>query len=219
MRIVVVYFQTPHERIIKPIAFKPIITPQNRFTPQRPSPPQKPSPPSGVRPSQYPASHHSPPTGHHSVNPMSPNHAPPDRSDPALRLANHSHDDGYMSQDGIHNNSGTLNFHGTIHGSMQALDTTLDHSTHSSSQDGHSQHNGYPYKTSDTQSYASSNLSRVSSNMGGDVYNMGTPSPSDSGVGEIEAVLRSKDAEIRNLRETMEKNESAILQVCVVMET
>jgi alkylated DNA repair dioxygenase AlkB len=40
-----------------------------------------------------------------------------------------------------------------------------------------------------------------------------TPSPSDSGVGELEAVLREKDAEILHLRETMEQNEKAIIQV------
>jgi len=41
-----------------------------------------------------------------------------------------------------------------------------------------------------------------------------TPSPSDSGVGELEAVLREKDAELQRLRETMERNEIVIMQVC-----
>lgn len=40
-----------------------------------------------------------------------------------------------------------------------------------------------------------------------------TPSPSDSGVGELEAILREKDAEINTLREVMDRNERAILQV------
>ncbi|XP_075733160.1 uncharacterized protein LOC119175907 isoform X1 [Rhipicephalus microplus] len=39
------------------------------------------------------------------------------------------------------------------------------------------------------------------------------PSPSDSGVAELEAQLREKDAEIMYLRQTMERNENAIIQV------
>lgn len=59
--------------------------------------------------------------------------------------------------------------------------------------------------------FSVANLSRVSSNhMDGYV---GTPSPSDSGVGELEAMLREKDAEINTLREVMDKNERAIFQV------
>lgn len=60
--------------------------------------------------------------------------------------------------------------------------------------------------------FSLANVSRVSSNhMDGYV---GTPSPSDSGVGELEAMLREKDAEINTLREVMDKNERAIFQVC-----
>lgn len=40
-----------------------------------------------------------------------------------------------------------------------------------------------------------------------------TPSPSDSGVGELEAMLKEKDAEIQTLRQVMDNNERAILQV------
>ena len=40
-----------------------------------------------------------------------------------------------------------------------------------------------------------------------------TPSPSDSGVCDIEAMLRDKDAEIQTLRETMANNEAVIFQV------
>ncbi|KAH9524702.1 hypothetical protein Btru_027582 [Bulinus truncatus] len=40
-----------------------------------------------------------------------------------------------------------------------------------------------------------------------------TPSPSDSGVGELEQILREKDAEINTLREVMDRNERAIFQV------
>ncbi len=42
-----------------------------------------------------------------------------------------------------------------------------------------------------------------------------TPSPSDSGVCDIEAMLRDKDAEIQTLRETMAHNETVIFQVLV----
>ncbi|XP_074642909.1 leucine zipper putative tumor suppressor 2 homolog [Tubulanus polymorphus] len=52
-----------------------------------------------------------------------------------------------------------------------------------------------------------SSSSRLSSNA------MMTPSPSDSGVGEIEALLRDKDAQINQLRETMDQNERVIFQV------
>uniref|UniRef100_T1JHH3 Uncharacterized protein n=1 Tax=Strigamia maritima TaxID=126957 RepID=T1JHH3_STRMM len=40
-----------------------------------------------------------------------------------------------------------------------------------------------------------------------------TPSPSDSGVAELEAMLREKDSEINYLRETMEHNEQVIFKV------
>ncbi len=41
----------------------------------------------------------------------------------------------------------------------------------------------------------------------------GTPSPSDSGVAELEALLKEKDCEIALLRETLEQNEAVIFQV------
>ncbi|XP_022242015.1 leucine zipper putative tumor suppressor 2 homolog [Limulus polyphemus] len=40
-----------------------------------------------------------------------------------------------------------------------------------------------------------------------------TPSPSDSGVAEMEAILRDKDSEINYLRETLEQNEQVIFKV------
>lgn len=40
-----------------------------------------------------------------------------------------------------------------------------------------------------------------------------TPSPSDSGVGELEAMLREKDIELQMLRDRMERNELAMMQV------
>lgn len=47
---------------------------------------------------------------------------------------------------------------------------------------------------------------------GGDTTD-GTPSPSDSGVVELEAILKEKDCEISLLRETLEQNEAVIFQV------
>lgn len=40
-----------------------------------------------------------------------------------------------------------------------------------------------------------------------------TPSPSDSGVAELEVLLKEKDCEIALLRETLEQNEAVIFQV------
>ena len=40
-----------------------------------------------------------------------------------------------------------------------------------------------------------------------------TPSPSDSGVAELEAILKERDSEINFLRETMEQNEQVIFKV------
>lgn len=40
-----------------------------------------------------------------------------------------------------------------------------------------------------------------------------TPSPSDSGIAELEAVLKEKDSEINYLRETIEQNEQVIFKV------
>ena len=40
-----------------------------------------------------------------------------------------------------------------------------------------------------------------------------SPSPCDSGVGELEAILREKEMELEKLRERMEANESAMIQV------
>lgn len=67
-------------------------------------------------------------------------------------------------------------------------------------------------RTSDrADSVAASHMSRLSSNhIDGYVQ---TPSPSDSGVGELEAILKEKDAEINTLRDVMDKNERAIFQV------
>ncbi|XP_064630105.1 leucine zipper putative tumor suppressor 2 homolog isoform X2 [Lineus longissimus] len=70
---------------------------------------------------------------------------------------------------------------------------------------------GNPRLCDRPESFNSSNHSRMSSNQTEGFLQ--TPSPSDSGVSELEAVLREKDAEILHLRETMEQNERAIIQV------
>ncbi|ESO99065.1 hypothetical protein LOTGIDRAFT_173993 [Lottia gigantea] len=62
------------------------------------------------------------------------------------------------------------------------------------------------------ESLPSLNHSRLSSNNNMESY-LTTPSPSDSGVGELELMLREKDAELNTLRDVMDKNERAIFQV------
>ncbi|XP_029655982.1 leucine zipper putative tumor suppressor 2 homolog [Octopus sinensis] len=56
-----------------------------------------------------------------------------------------------------------------------------------------------------------SSVSHLSSSRLGNCID--TPSPSDSGVGELEAMLKEKEHEIMALREVMDKNERAIFQV------
>jgi len=63
-----------------------------------------------------------------------------------------------------------------------------------------------------SDSVLASHMSRLSSTNHMEGY-VQTPSPSDSGVGELEAILKEKDAEIHTLRDVMDKNERAILQV------
>lgn len=120
-------------------------------------------------------------------------------------------DDGYISQDyhsGSHchsNSSHSNTSHGSVHN-----DSSQDHSL--------AFMNNSINRTNDrSESLNSSNVSRVSSHHHvSDAIN--TPSPSDSGVGELESILREKDAIIQHLRDTMEKNETAILQVCAEKE-
>lgn len=45
-----------------------------------------------------------------------------------------------------------------------------------------------------------------------------TPSPSDSGISELEAALRDRDSELAYLRQTMEHNEQVIFRVQQVSE-
>lgn len=112
-----------------------------------------------------------------------------------------SADDGYGSQD-YHalNNPSNL--------SQSSIHVDSDRSL-SFSSDG----NGNTSKHAERpESFVSlTNLSHLSSgHMEGYVQ---TPSPSDSGVGELEAMLRERDAEINALRNVMDKNERAIFQV------
>ncbi|XP_060595679.1 leucine zipper putative tumor suppressor 2 homolog isoform X1 [Ruditapes philippinarum] len=110
-----------------------------------------------------------------------------------------SHDDGYGSQDyGVTSQSVANTSHGSAYSQMD-----FDRSASFSSDCN---------RTSDrADSVAASHMSRLSSNqMDGYVQ---TPSPSDSGVGELEAILKEKDAEINILRDVMDKNERAIFQV------
>lgn len=109
------------------------------------------------------------------------------------------HDDGYGSQDyGVTNQSAMNTSHGSNYSQMD-----FDRSASFSSDCN---------RNSDrADSVAASQMSRLSSNhMDGYVQ---TPSPSDSGVGELEAILKEKDAEINTLRDVMDKNERAIFQV------
>lgn len=110
------------------------------------------------------------------------------------------HDDGYGSQDYGIPNQNVVN---TSHGSGSSGHMDYDRSASFSSDCNK------PCDRPD--SVPSSHLSRLSSNHM-DSY-VQTPSPSDSGVGELEAMLKEKDSEINVLREVMDKNERAIFQV------
>ncbi|KAJ8938026.1 hypothetical protein NQ314_011623 [Rhamnusium bicolor] len=52
----------------------------------------------------------------------------------------------------------------------------------------------------------------ISASTGGSLMDL-TPSPSDSGVSELEAALRDRDSELAYLRQTMEHNEQVIFRV------
>ncbi|KAJ8927529.1 hypothetical protein NQ314_019986, partial [Rhamnusium bicolor] len=53
----------------------------------------------------------------------------------------------------------------------------------------------------------------ISASTGVEVLMDLTPSPSDSGVSELEAALRDRDSELAYLRQTMEHNEQVIFRV------
>ncbi|XP_041368230.1 leucine zipper putative tumor suppressor 2 homolog isoform X2 [Gigantopelta aegis] len=107
-------------------------------------------------------------------------------------------DDGYGSHDYSHmTGNGTNLSHGSSH------QDGSDRSTSFSSD--------FSRPVDRPESLPSLNMSRVSNNM--EVFPVQTPSPSDSGVGELEILLREKDAEINTLRDVMDRNERAIFQV------
>ena len=88
------------------------------------------------------------------------------------------------------------------------------------SQDYHGSHN-YSTSGSDLTGYMDTSPSRYTTVQGhmmspDSSYVKQTPSPSDSGVGEMEAMLQNKNAEIQHLRGVMERNETAIFQVSIL---
>ncbi|XP_067656624.1 leucine zipper putative tumor suppressor 2 homolog [Haliotis asinina] len=117
------------------------------------------------------------------------------------RLSNQ--DEGYGSHDYNH-----------MTGSMTSSKTM--NSSHSSHHDGSERSTSFSSDFSRPldrpESLPSLNVSRVSSN-NMEVFPVQTPSPSDSGVGELEAMLKEKDAELNTLRDVMDRNERAIFQV------
>lgn len=110
----------------------------------------------------------------------------------------------YINNDNIPHD-GHVTRHNGVHQSPHSVFMESDRSSSFSS--GSAKH----FSPDRPDIFSVGNVSRISSShMDGYV---GTPSPSDSGVGELEAMLREKDAEINTLREVMDKNERAIFQV------
>lgn len=111
-------------------------------------------------------------------------------------------DDGYGSQDYPMTNQNAADMsHGSLH-----MDSDRSTSYSSDSQKLYT-----PERPESTRSSCISHASSM--RMEGYIQ---TPSPSDSGVGELEAMLKEKDAEINTLRDVMDKNERAIFQVGIV---
>ena len=126
-----------------------------------------------------------------------------------MRASNQSQDSGYLSQDShsaphSHSNSNLSQ------GSMLADGVAGDRAPMYQTEDRLGHHNHHPEKMSGV--YRAVGATCV---VPAEVSFTGTPSPSDSGLGlgELEALLRAKDQEIIQLRQTMEHNEMAIFQV------
>ncbi|KAI1303191.1 Leucine zipper putative tumor suppressor 3 [Halotydeus destructor] len=68
-------------------------------------------------------------------------------------------------------------------------------------------------KFPDTPGYISRGKVRRTETFNSDDLTVNTPSPSDSGIIELEGLLREKDSEISYLRETLEQNEQVIFKV------
>ena len=286
---------TPDD-IIKPVAFKPIITPLNHFSPCRPSPPQsllparpqhltsdlnrshddgyqsqdgnhvnqrdaaavaqtlQPAPLcSSVSSSQFngqatymtchtnqalpntsytshasfEAGHPSPSTSRASLD---RNHAYSRHTNSASldRATRTLYGSGHAGMDASHASSsdGGSTLNNANHAFLSPAHITTDepqlpvaHPSHASSEWSHS------YLNTSHTSHTSSNLSRACSSDGSHTSSQVTPaschaSPAcvyGSAMEDMEAMLRHKEAELKRLRETMDRNERALLQVCIYM--
>ncbi|KAK2192899.1 hypothetical protein NP493_21g10007 [Ridgeia piscesae] len=161
----------------------------------RPSPQLSQLSPHLSEPSPHLVTHQTHPQPSPLLSHMSPNsvadriayYSASPRQQTVTRSANHSQDDGYMSQE----------YHNDSHNRSSSNHNDSNHSD-SNVSPGSMQRRCHGNCRSD--SLTSSNLSGVSL------------SPSDSGVGELEALLRVKDSVIEQLRETMARNETAIIE-------
>ncbi|CAH1783096.1 unnamed protein product [Owenia fusiformis] len=177
--------KSPDKGVIKPIAFKPVV-PAVRYPTNSSSSPLR----HDVKPP-------TPDTGY-NVRYSSPAHKSHD-------VKSTSQDDGYGgSQDYSSANRSTSR------SNLSNNSVMIDSDRNVSFENGHPASVPSRYLPR-PESYNSSNHSRASNHMESYIH---TPSPSDSGVAvtEFEAMLREKDQEIRNLRETMERNENAIIK-------
>ncbi|XP_059161626.1 leucine zipper putative tumor suppressor 2 homolog isoform X1 [Physella acuta] len=164
--------------------------------------------------------HHASPgqQGHHASPGQQGHHYGPDHhyptSHPSSVNSSHSGSQHNSSSGSYHNISSNSysNIPANSQHNMSANSSHLSaNSSHLSSAEDTSFSNELTRASDRPESVPSINTSRVSSHTVEGVLQ--TPSPSDSGVGELEAILREKDAEINTLREVMDRNERAIFQV------
>ena len=223
-------FQTAHKSLIKPIAFKPIAStapPPSRYGPRNQQHKDSPPPP---RPS--------PPQAYSDVMKTPSGYTCNNNDDGYISQEYHSHTNSSSSSlpkpggllSGQPSPAGVMSPHDTSNSAKghAQQDTTpkvtylTDSGQKMVASTGSSSHadSGRP-ESFNSSSNLSSRISRDSSTSlqqhsatTMDCSFIQTPSPSDSGLGELEAIIRDKDAQIRQLRDTMERNETAILQVC-----
>ncbi|KAI8789253.1 leucine zipper putative tumor suppressor 2 homolog isoform X2 [Biomphalaria glabrata] len=148
-------------------------------------------------------SQHLNPSGQH-LNNSAADHPQHTHSHPSS--INSSHNSSQHSSGSCHNISS--NSYSNLPGNSQ--NNLSANSSHFSGTEDNSFTNEFT-KPLDWPSDAIPSANRLSSHGAEGVLQ--TPSPSDSGVGELEAILREKDAEINTLREVMDRNERAIFQV------
>ena len=179
--------QSPARGLIKPIAFKPVVVNQNYVNTRRMLDTRKPSQADdGYGSQDYPMTNrNAADTSHGSIQMET------DRS------ASFSSDGQSVKQFSPDRPESIRSFH---------MDSDNSHST-SFSSDSQKQYTSTPERS---ESIPSSNMSRISAS-GIEGY-VQTPSPSDSGVGELEVMIKEKDAEIQTLRDVMDTNERAIFQ-------